>query len=157
MCRSVREHGAQHDAHLCRYGIVKHGLRFHLVSEDDAAVAVSDFLDKAGFRPVGVLALEYLSGEDCLVGRADFGKRDVVYAERHAEHLLQLLADADFFCEPCIVRHGERAAVIRPVTQMFHGEVVRFAIDGLYHGVQTLEIGERKVVCKFYGVERLEL
>ena len=157
MCRSVRKHGTQHYAHLRCHGIVEHGLRFHLVPEDDSSVAVPDFLDKAGFCPVGVLALENLAREDCLVGRADFGNRNVVHAERHAEHFLQFLADADFFCKSRIVCHGKRTAVIRPVAQMFHVKVICVAVNRFNHRVQTLEIGEREVVYKLYGVERLEL
>ena len=102
---TVREHGTQHDAHLGRYSIVKHRLGFHLVPEDDASIAVPDFLDKAGIRPVGIFALENFSGENRLVGGADFCKRNVVHAERHAEHFLQFLVDADFVCETCIFRH----------------------------------------------------
>ena len=157
VCRTVREHGAQHHAHLRCHGIVKHRHRFHLVPENRAAVAVLNFLDKAGFGPVGVLALENLACEERLVGGRDFGKRNVVHAERHTEHFLQFLVDADFVCEAGVVGHRKRTAVIRPVTQMSHVKVICIAIDRFNHGVQTFKVGKRKVFDQLYGIERQEL
>ena len=157
MCRTVCKYGAQHHANLCRYSIVKHRLRFHLVPKDDASVAVPDFLDKASLGPVGVLALEHLSGKYRLVSGADFGKRNVVHAERHTEHFLQFLVNTDFFCKACVVRHRKRTAVVRPVTQMRHVKVICVAVHRFNHCVQALKVGERKVVRKLHGIERRQV
>ena len=92
-----------------------------------------------------------------MVGGADFGERNVVYAERHTEHFLQFLTDTDFVCKACVVGHRKGAAIIRPIAQMGHVVVIGIAIDGLNHGVQTLKVGECEVVYKLYGIERLQV
>ena len=154
MCGTVRKYGAQHHAHLRGDGIVEDGLRFKFVPENHAAIAVLDFLDKARFCPVAVLALENLSGEERLVSGRDFAERNFVHAERHAEHLLQLLADTDVVCEPRVFRHGKRTAVVGPVAQMFGIQVVDFGVGRLHHGGEPLEIGERHVRENIDAVER---
>ena len=152
---TVHEHGAQHGAHLRGDEGIEDDLRFHGVLEDGLSILL-DFLDEARFVPFAVLALEHLARKDGLVGGADFGERNLVYAERHAEHFLQFLVDADFMCEPRVFRHGKRAAEIRPVTQVGFVEVVAFGVDLRHHHGEAFHVAQREVAEQFHRIERRE-
>ena len=59
-------------------------------------------------------------------------------------------------CEACVFRHGEGAAEIRPVAQVFRIQVVHLGIHGLHLDGNALQVAEGKVPEQFYGIERRE-